>query len=240
MQIVSPAELEVFGPETPGIERLAGLGTNARDDKELMEVWLKSHQDGSPHTLTLYRRIGERFLAALVVAGVGLRNATVEDVLKAIDTKRVKADGTAVKPSSVNTYVASVKSLLGFAHKVGYTRFSAGPLVKLKKTGRVVAHRIMSELATRKLIDAGKPGRDRLSLEVAYFGGLRITELVTLEWRQIIPRDSGEAQLELVGKGDKVRQVLLPAAIAKQLLASRGDALPTAPVSSGRATAVGL
>ena len=98
----------------------------------------------------------------------------------------------------------------------------------------------MSELATRKLIDAGKPGRDRLLLEVAYFGGLRITELVTLEWRQIIPRDSGEAQLELVGKGDKVRQVLLPAAIAKQLLASRGDALPTAPVSSRRATAVGL
>ena len=114
LQIVSPAELEVFGPETPGIERLAGLGTNARDDKELMEVWLKSHQDGSPHTLTLYRRIGERFLAALVIAGVSMRTATVEDVLKAIDTMRVKADGTAVKPSSVNTYVASVKSLARF------------------------------------------------------------------------------------------------------------------------------
>ena len=136
LQIVSPAELEVFGPETPGIERLAGLGTNARDDKELMEVWLKSHQDGSPHTLTLYRRIGERFLAALVIAGVGLRNATVEDVLKAIDAKRVKEDGTPVKPATVNTYVGRVKSFLGFAHSVGYTRFNAAPLIKLKKAGR--------------------------------------------------------------------------------------------------------
>jgi site-specific recombinase XerD len=158
-----------------------------------------------------------------------MRTATVEDVLKAIDTMRVKADGTPVKASSVTTYVASVKSLLG-AHKVGYTRFSAGPLIKLKRTSRVVAQRIMSELAMRKLIDAGKPGRDRLMLEVAYFGGLRVTELVSLEWRQVIPRDSGEAQLEITGKGDKVRQELLPAAIASQLLAARGNALPTAPV----------
>ena len=45
-----------------------------------MEVWLKSHQDGSPHTLILYRRIGERFLAALVIAGISMRTAAVEDV----------------------------------------------------------------------------------------------------------------------------------------------------------------
>ena len=54
----------------------------------------------------------------------------------------------------------------------------------------------MGELATRKLIDAAKPGRDRLMLEVAYFGGLRVSELVSLNWRQVIRRDSGEAQLE--------------------------------------------
>jgi site-specific recombinase XerD len=127
-----------------------------------------------------------------IVAGVGLRNATVENVQDAIDTLRVKADGSPVKASSVNTYIASVKSLLGFAHRVGYTRFSAGPLIRLKKTGRVVAQRIMSELQSRRLIDVGKPGRDRALLETAYFGGLRITELTTLRWSQIIPRDSGD------------------------------------------------
>ena len=67
-------------------------------------------------------------------------------------------------------------------------------------------------------------------LEVAYFGGLRVSELVSLTWRQVIRRDSGEAQLEVVGKGDKVRQVLIPAAIAARLLASRGDAPASAPV----------
>ena len=49
---------------------------------------------------------------------------------------RVKADGAPVKPATVNTYVASVKSFLGFAHRVGFTRFNAAPLIKLKKAPR--------------------------------------------------------------------------------------------------------
>jgi integrase/recombinase XerD len=71
----------------------------------------------------------------------------------------------------------------------------------------------MGELDTRTLIRAAKPGRDQLMLDVAYFGGLRVSELVSLIWAQVIRRDSGEAQLEIVGKGDKIRQVLLPAEI---------------------------
>jgi integrase/recombinase XerD len=51
-----------------------------------------------------------------------------------------------------------------------------------------------------------------------------------LTWSQVIRRDNGEAQLEVVGKGDKVRQVLIPTAIAGPLLASRGDAPAAAPV----------
>ena len=123
-----------------------------------------------------------------------------------------------------------MKSFLGFAHRVGFTRFNAAPLIKLKKAPRQVAQRILGELEVRKLIDAAKPGRDRLLLEVGYFGGLRVSELVGLTWAQVIRRDSGEAQLEVVGKGDKVRQVLIPAVIAARLFASRGDAPASAPV----------
>src|SRR4029078_10819057 len=113
---------------------------------------------------------------------------------------RSKADGTPVKPATVNMYVATVKSFLGFAHRVGFTKFNAAPLIKLKKAPRQVAQRILSELEVRKLIDAAKPGRDRLLLEIGYFGGLRVSELVSLGWAQV--------KLEVVSKGDKVRQVL--------------------------------
>jgi site-specific recombinase XerD len=227
LKIISPAETEVLGPE---VDRLATLHTNARTDTELLEVWLKSHRDGSLHTVRVYRRVGERFLGELAAAGAGLRKATVEDVQAALEAMRVQNDGSPVKAATVNTYVAAVKSFLGFAHRVGFTRFNAAPLIKLKKAPRQVAQRILGELEVRKLIDAANPGRDRLMLEVAYFGGLRVSELVSLAWRQVIARDSGEAQLGVTGKGDKVRQVLIPAAIATQLLASRANALATAPV----------
>jgi hypothetical protein len=41
---------------------------------------MKSHADGSPHTIRLYRRVVERFLGALAAAGGNLRQATVKDV----------------------------------------------------------------------------------------------------------------------------------------------------------------
>jgi integrase len=61
-------------------------------------------------------------------------------------------------------------------------------------------------------------------------GGLRVSEPVSLRWGQVIHRDSGEAQLEAVGKGDKARQVLIPTPDARPLSTSRGDAPGSAPV----------
>jgi hypothetical protein len=58
-----PAETEVLGPEVREVERLATLGTIARGGADLLKVWLKSHQNVSPHTVRLYRRI-ERCYAA--------------------------------------------------------------------------------------------------------------------------------------------------------------------------------
>jgi hypothetical protein len=49
------------------------LHTNARTDAELLKVWLKSHRDGSPHTVRVYTRVGQRFLAGLTSLGVDLR-----------------------------------------------------------------------------------------------------------------------------------------------------------------------
>ena len=230
LKIVTPAETEILGPE---VDRLPTLHTNARTDRELLEVWLKSHRDGSAHTVRVYARVGERFVAAL--GDGGLRRATVEGVQAALEAMRVRADGQPVKDATVNTYVGAVKSFLGFAHRVGYTRFNAAPFIKLKKAPRQVAQRIMGELETRKLIDAANAGRDRLMLEVAYYGGLRVSELVSLSWAQVIQRDSGEAQLEIVGKGRKARQVLIPLPIATRLLASRR---PMRPYSSRCATQV--
>lgn len=45
-----------------------------------------------------------------------------------------------------------------------------------------------------------------------------------MTWAQVIRRGSGEAQLSIVGKASKGREVLIPAVIAARLFASRGEA----------------
>jgi len=228
-----PTELTTVTPASvlgPGVALLATPQTGAKTDGELLDIWLRSHVDGSVHTLRAYQRVGERFLAALHGSGADLRSATVEHVQTALQDLRTKTDGSPSRPATVNAYVAIAKALLGFAHRVGFTRFNAAPLIKLKKAPRQIAQRILAEVDIAMLIRAARPGRDRLLLEVAYFGGLRVSELVGLTWAQVIPRENREAQLEIVGKGGKARQVLIPSRLAARLLASRNDAPATAPV----------
>jgi integrase/recombinase XerD len=66
-------------------------------------------------------------------------------------------------------------------------------------------------------------------LQVAYYGALRVSELAALTWGQIIPRETGEAQLAIVGQGRQAPR-MLPAELAAALAAMRGGAAPAARV----------
>jgi hypothetical protein len=64
-----------------------------------------------------------------------------------------------------------------------------------------------------------------------------VSELASLTWGQVLPRETGEAQLAIVGKGDKPRNVLLPPEIAAALAAMREGAAAEArvfPISERR------
>jgi integrase/recombinase XerD len=151
-------------------------------------------------------------------------------VQTALEAMRTKADGTSASAATVNTSIAAVKSFLGFAHKVGFTRFNAAPLIKLKKAPRTLAQRLLTDVDVTLLIRAARPGRDRLLLQVAYYGALRVSELASLTWAQVFPRETGEAQVAIIGKGDKPRNVLLPPEIAAALAAMRQGAAAEARV----------
>lgn len=221
LEIIPPAHTEITGSTA---ERLPEVHTNASTDLDLLAVWLKAHADGSTHTRRAYERIGRRFLEALAAAGTNLKRATVEDVQGALEAMRTKADGSTSSAASLNTYIAAVKALLGFAHKVGFTRFNAAPLIKLRKAPRRVAQRLLSQVELHLLLRAARSKRDRILLEVAYYGALRVSELAGLTWAEVIPRETGEAQLAIVGKGDKPRNILIPADVAAALRELRAEA----------------
>jgi site-specific recombinase XerD len=204
--------------------------TRAKSDAGLVGTWLAQHE-ASPHTLRAYRRVAERFLAAL---GAPLAQATLEDARTAFAALGTKIDGAPASRATAMQQTAAVKSLLSFGARVGYLRINLGQLFKLKAVPADRARRIMPESSIWLLLNSATNERDGLMLEVAYFGGLRVGELVALTWERIIDRDDGKAQIAgLVGKGGKEREVLLPAAVGERLRGFR-QGLVSGPIFQAR------
>ena len=84
------------------------------------------------------------------------------------------------------------------------------------------------------LVRAAPTKRDRILLQVAYAGGLRVSEIVSLTWSDVIERDGDQVQLSVTGKGGHVRDVLLPEVVSRNLMALRGDADSDAPLFKSR------
>jgi integrase/recombinase XerD len=196
-----------------------GKATRADNDEQLLESWLASLP--SAHSRRNFEVTARRFLAELPDAG--LRGATVEDVRDALG--RVTAH---VSEAAGRQYVLRVKSLLGYAHRLGYAPFNAGAAIKVRSNARdrgaKLAKRIIDAVDVKLLFRAALTKRDRVLLETLYAGGLRVSEIAGLTWADVLPRDRGQVQLSITGKGGITRQVLLPEAVSRSLLSLRGDA----------------
>ena len=212
-------------PRRPAQIAIASLAaTSATNDEELVASWVANL--GSEHTRKNFGTTAGRFLEALQVP---LRSATVEDVRQALETLTAKHAS-----SSARQVVLRIKSLLAYGHRLGYLRFNAGAVIKVRSEARTVAQRIVSEVEMGLLVRAAGNRRDRLLIEVGYAGGLRVSELVALTWTDVIERQDDQVQLDVLGKGGKRRQVLLPEVVSRSLLSLRGDAGAGDPVFPSR------
>jgi integrase/recombinase XerD len=178
-----------------------------------------------------FETTARRFLDELPAGG--LRAATVEDTRDALE--RITGGMT---ETSAHQLVLRVKSLLGYAHRLGYAPFNAGATIKVRSDagnrGAELAKRIITPTEVSLLIRAAPSKRDRVLLEVLYAGGLRVSEIVALTWSDVLAREEGRVQLSITGKGGKVRKVLLPAIVSRALLSLRGDAGANDPVFASR------
>ncbi len=216
-------------PELPNLpaQRIGHIvvGTRARNDDELIKSWLASLT--SVHTRRNFAKTVDRFREALAT---DLRTATVEDAREAMG-----AITSGLSDATTQQYLLRVKSLLSYAHKLGYAPFNAGVTIKVKpdQSRAQLAKHIISEMEVGLLIREAASTRDEVMLKTLYAGGLRVSEIVALSWADVIDREN-KVQLSVTGKGGRVRQVLLPEAVSTQLFALRGDAGANAPVFAAR------
>jgi site-specific recombinase XerD len=182
----------------------------ADDDAQMVRLWLA--RSSSPNTRRNYEREARRFLAHVGKPLSSIRMGDLQDYIAA------RPGSSATKALTA----AALKSLFAFAQEVGFLRFNIGAAVKVPPIKNTLAERITAEADALLMIRQEPVLRNRVLLTVLYGGGLRISEVCGLRWRDLMDRDEA-GQATVFGKGGKTRAVLLSASTWKVLTALREE-----------------
>jgi integrase/recombinase XerD len=176
------------------------LASQADTDSQFLDLWL--HGRGLA-TRRAYERDSGRFLAFV---GRSVRQIKLADVQACADS----LEGLA--PATRSRAIAVAKSLLGFAHRLGYVPFNVVGAVKVPSAKDARAECILPEATVQRMLALETNARNRVLLRLLYASGVRVSELCGLRRRDLQARDDG-GQVTVFGKGRKTRTVLLPASV---------------------------
>ncbi len=196
-----------------------------RDDM-LLRMWLHGR---SENTVVAYRRDAERFLS---FAGKPLAEIALVDLQAWADSMEAVAQSTAARR------LAAVKSMIAFAHRLGYLPFDVGRALRVAKPNRTAGERYLSETDVTRMIAAEPDMRRRAVLRLLYVCGLRASEACALCWRDMTPPAAGKRNASgaarILGKGAKLRTVEVPAALWSELAGLTVVPKPDMPVIPAR------
>ncbi len=171
---------------------------------------LELERNLSPHTLRAYTGDLERFLAFLV----GYLGAAPKDLVpEAVEPAAVRAFMAAMGRDGLSRRsraraLSTVRTLFAFACREG--RLAANPAagVRTPKQEKTLPRHLrpgeVEDLMESPDDDGPLARRDRALLELLYATGLRVGELVSLDWGDI---DLTGRVLRVLGKGGKERMV---------------------------------
>lgn len=188
---------------------------------------LAAEENASQHTVRSYRS-DLRQLLAFLAARTGLEAEAVScialdrDALRAFAVERLRAN----RRSSVARKLSAVKRLVRHLLDAGALVADPTAAVRAPRPDRRLPNHLSVD-DTFRLLDAPAADtpagrRDRALLEVAYSCGLRVSELVGLDWGDI---DGDLALVRVRGKGRKERLVPI-GATALAALASYRTVIP--------------
>ena len=178
-------------------------------EDKLIELWIRLKK--SEHTQKAYRRDIEIFRAFVEKP---LNQVTLEDALDFCDNldeiEIMSKSGKAkqLEDNSKRRILNSIKSFYSFAYTSGVFPANVMAAIKPPSAKSAISQRILSEASVLKMILLEQNPRNHAILHVLYAAGLRVSELCNLRWRNVIRRAEG-VQLDIIGKGDKQRHVLL-------------------------------
>ena len=185
-------------------------------DERIIEMWLHSGKRGnSTATQDSYLHTWLEFAAFV-------RRPLQSVTLDALQTWRGSLIG---KPATQKRKIATIKSLFAFAVKVGYLRMSPAVMLEAPHVPQNVSAHVVSVVDLARILDATETPLEDTLVRVLYGSGARISELLSLTWEDVTPREDGKgAHLFIAsGKGRKTRTVGINGSAYTALLALRGE-----------------
>lgn len=177
--------------------------SGATSDAHLVDLWLSGRPES---TQGVYRPVVTEFLGFI---GKGLQEALVADLVRWAEF---------LPGSEATRYrkISTVKSLLTYAHRTGYTLFNIGLPVQCPRPFNKLHEKILEPQGVQAVIQAATAGRDRILTRFLYATGARISEACALRFK-----DLRGARVSFFGKGRKTRTVIIPAQLAVELQSLR-------------------
>ncbi|MBW8039235.1 MAG: tyrosine-type recombinase/integrase [Planctomycetes bacterium] len=195
----------------------------AHNDEQVVGLWLHGR---SPHTQKAYAGDIVRFFKHV---DKQLRYITLGNLQGFADSLIDEE----LKPASQHRILAAVKSLITFAHKIGYLQYDVSKPLRVPKFKDELSERIMSEAEVQRIIGMENNPRNKLLLRILYAGGIRVSELCRLKWRDVQERDDG-GQMTVFGKGSKTNTIIIPEPLWGDLISFRKNSIDDAPVFRSR------
>jgi len=171
-------------------------------DRFLVARWLHGRCKG---TRDNYERDVTKFMRCV---NTPLAHVTIDHLHAFADLLEIEG----LSKGTRRRVLSTIKSLLTYAQKTGYLRFNVGAALdrsKMPKASR--PKRYLTEAETMRLIELETNRRNYVLLRLFYVSGIRVSELTGLRCGDCAERDKGQGQITVLGKGEKVRSVLLSA-----------------------------
>ncbi len=176
--------------------------------------YLRLQRSMSTNTLEAYGRDADRLLAYLHGEGIRPEEATLSD----LQTFAATLHEVGIGPRSQARILSGVRSFYRFMVIDGYMTDDPTELLESPVLGEHLPEFLTPEEVDQleDSIDLSKPEghRNRAMIEVMFSCGLRVSELVTLQWSQLYEE---ERYVRVLGKGSKERLVPISERALKEI-----------------------
>lgn len=193
--------------------------SGASRDDQLVALWLSGRPENTA------RAYGHEVLRFYRFTDKPLARVTASDLYDYAESLA----RAGLKPASQYRALSTIKSLFGYAHRLGYIQANPSIALRMPKPMQDRAAKLLSAEAVPAILDTAGQGRNRLICETLYWLGLRESELIGLN-----AGDLHGKVISIRGKGDKVRHLAMPGELADALAKHAQGLEPNAPLFRSR------